>query len=228
MVIANLSIDPSLQRHTGYVPEILWRLSNNLNFSVQLTFALDRQWGAKRANGTWTGMVGELFEGRADVSSGALSISTERALAIDFTQPILLDKLTLTSKVRTNPSLNYWAYVQVFTPVGWMATIGLLLFLSLSYLFMQCCQGAPMHHERDKEPFGFLNAIGLVGTLQLQLSYPLLYTNRAVRILFLSTSLTCYLLYAGYTGLMTSEMTFMASPAKMDSLAVSCYPSQVM
>ena len=173
-------------------------------------------------------MVGELSMGKADVSTGALSISTERALDIDFTQPVLLDKFTLNSRIRTQPSLNYWAYVQVFTPVGWMTIFGLLLSLSFTYLIIQFCQSTPLQHDGDKEPFGFLNAIGLVGTLQLQLSYPLLYTNRAVRILFLSTSLTCYLLYAGYTGLMTSEMTFMASPAKMDSLAVSCYPSQVM
>ena len=221
IAIADLSLDPNLQRHTGFVPEILWRLATNLNFKIQLAFPADGQWGSKMDNGSWTGMVGDLFQKRADVSSGGISIITERALDIDFTQPILLDKITLTSQIRKQPSLNYWSYVQVFTPVGWGATMALLSVLGLSYLFIQYCQREPLQHEKDRETFGFLNSIGLVGTLQLQLAYPLLYESRSVKVLFLATSMTCYFLYASYTAVMTSEMTFIAPPAKLQSLAVS-------
>ena len=101
MVIADLSRDPSLQRHTGFIPEVIWRLSANLNFTVQLTFPPDGQWGSINESGIWTGMVGELKRGKADISSGALSIITQRAQVIDFTQPVLLDTITLTSQVRT-------------------------------------------------------------------------------------------------------------------------------
>ena len=99
IAISDLSLDPNLQRHTGFVPEVLWRLSANLNFNIQLMFPPDGQWGSMMDNGTWTGMVGQLVKGSADISTGGLSIITERARAIDFTQPVLLDTITLTSQV---------------------------------------------------------------------------------------------------------------------------------
>ena len=123
-------------------------------------------------------------------------------------------------QIRERPSLNYWAYVQVFTPVGWAATFCLLLALSITYLIIQFFHSESLKHSSDPESFGIMNSIGLVGTLQLQLTYPLRYSFCSLKILFLSTSMTCYFLYAGYTALMTSEMTYTAPPPKWESLAV--------
>ena len=60
---------PQLPRK--FVPKkflaIIFSLQNLLNFTYKLRPPPDRQWGAKRADGSWTGIIGELDEKRADI-----------------------------------------------------------------------------------------------------------------------------------------------------------------
>ena len=47
-----------------HLPFISSILQNLLNFTYKLRPPPDRQWGAKRADGSWTGIIGELDEKR--------------------------------------------------------------------------------------------------------------------------------------------------------------------
>ena len=40
---------------------------NLLNFTYSLKLPPDKQWGSKMANGSWTGIIGELLHQRADI-----------------------------------------------------------------------------------------------------------------------------------------------------------------
>ena len=56
-------------------------LQNKLNFKVDLIPSKDGSWGALKEDGSWTGMVGMVANGEADICGAALSFSSSRAQA---------------------------------------------------------------------------------------------------------------------------------------------------
>ena len=80
---------------SGIFFDVLVYLQNSLNFSTHLYKRSDNGWGYvyPQANGSLraTGMVGDLFFGRADLVVTSLSILYKRAIYIDFLIPIQND-----------------------------------------------------------------------------------------------------------------------------------------
>ena len=83
----------------GKFYDILISLQNLLNFTSNLNKRKDNGWGFvyPQANGSFhaTGMVGDLFFGRADLIVTSLSVLYQRALYIDYLIPIAPDTLGL-------------------------------------------------------------------------------------------------------------------------------------
>ena len=83
----------------GKFYDILTSLQNILNFTSNLNKRKDNGWGFvyPQPNGSFhaTGMVGDLFFGRADLIVTSLSLLYQRALYIDYSIPIVSDNLGL-------------------------------------------------------------------------------------------------------------------------------------
>ena len=62
-----IPIGPGTFTMTGMFAEVFFALQGVLNFTFTLTKSPDGQWGALQADGTWTGMVRELQDQRADI-----------------------------------------------------------------------------------------------------------------------------------------------------------------
>ena len=83
-------------RMHGCIPSIVSELRAALNFTTKYKNVEDRQYGSKNAStGAWSGLVGELEAGRADMTSSGLTVTLERAVAIDFTDRIIEDGRTV-------------------------------------------------------------------------------------------------------------------------------------
>ncbi len=101
----------STQQAWGLFPEVLYRLQDKLNFTMIHKWPEDRLWGSgmtesqlfirassiitsnsELPNGSWTGLMGMLVSGEADICSGGLNVSPRRAQFIDFTIRILNDR----------------------------------------------------------------------------------------------------------------------------------------
>ena len=70
-----------LENVTGYFIDVMKSLQYLLNFKVDLIPSTDGTWGAEKADGSWTGMVGMVISGEADICGAALSLSSARAKA---------------------------------------------------------------------------------------------------------------------------------------------------
>ena len=57
------------QLDEGIFVDIFKELSNLLNFTFTVTSPLDKQYGGKKSDGNWTGMVGQLVEKEVDVGN---------------------------------------------------------------------------------------------------------------------------------------------------------------
>jgi len=53
----------------------------------------EKSYGTEDKNGSWSGMVGEVFEKRADIGLNLFMFSRKRAAASDFFPPIFNTKL---------------------------------------------------------------------------------------------------------------------------------------
>ena len=65
--------------------EIRKHLQKMLNFTVIQRAPYDKQWGSLAKDGkTWNGMILELMNGELDIATSGLSITYDRALAVDY------------------------------------------------------------------------------------------------------------------------------------------------
>lgn len=69
----------------GIVVDIIHAMSVEMKFDFILYFQNDQNYGTN-VNGTWTGMMGDVMSGAADLMAGAVSITSERMETITFTE----------------------------------------------------------------------------------------------------------------------------------------------
>ena len=138
----------------GMFPEVFFALQYALNFSFVVTKPPDRQWGALQSDGTWSGMVRELQEGRADIGNldkkhsifflnykiiiilavTSFTVTRARSNVITFAQPIVQIYHALFIK---NPlgTFNFKAYFEPFKYMSWLF-VGLFCILAPTFLFV--------------------------------------------------------------------------------------------
>ena len=78
----------------GYLIDMLSQLEEDLMFDSYLYFINDNKYG-ETVNGTWVGMVGDLVAGKADLVLASLTINSQRAAVVDFTNPFLVGGMIL-------------------------------------------------------------------------------------------------------------------------------------
>uniref|UniRef100_A0A672IPK4 Glutamate receptor n=1 Tax=Salarias fasciatus TaxID=181472 RepID=A0A672IPK4_SALFA len=115
----------------GYCVDLLEKLAEDLGFEFDLYVVADGKYGARTRSG-WTGLVGDLLAGRADMAVTSFSINSARSRVIDFTSPFFSTSLGIL--VRTRDSA---APVGIFTwPLHWSMWVGVFLALHVTALFL--------------------------------------------------------------------------------------------
>ncbi|KAJ3591158.1 hypothetical protein NHX12_009105 [Muraenolepis orangiensis] len=77
------------ERYEGFCVDMLKELADILKFKYRIRLVADGHYGVPGANGTWTGMVGELISRKADLAVAGLTITAEREKVIDFSKPFM-------------------------------------------------------------------------------------------------------------------------------------------
>lgn len=71
----------------GYCIDLLEKLAEDMGFTFDLYIVGDGKYGALSGTGRWTGLVGDLLSGTADMAVTSFSINSARSRVIDFTSP---------------------------------------------------------------------------------------------------------------------------------------------
>ncbi|XP_050701452.1 probable glutamate receptor [Eriocheir sinensis] len=92
----------------------------------------DGQWGSLK-EGRWTGMVGDVVAGVADMALASLDITAERSEAVDFLLPVLDTRYKMVVKRPTNRDQMWGTYTKEFSGGVWavMGAMTVLLTLTL-------------------------------------------------------------------------------------------------
>ncbi|CAN7938246.1 unnamed protein product [Ixodes hexagonus] len=108
----------------GYCMDLLQSLSQKLNFTYTLYQVQDGQYGTfDFVNGSthkrWSGMVGDLVRGVADMIIAPLTITPERSMEIEFTKPFKYQGITILAK-KASPSSTLASFLQPFQKTLWI------------------------------------------------------------------------------------------------------------
>ncbi|XP_040044612.2 glutamate receptor ionotropic, kainate 5 isoform X3 [Gasterosteus aculeatus] len=119
------------ERYEGFCVDMLRELSHILRFSFTIKLVDDRVYGAPEPNGSWTGMVGELINRKADLAVAGFTITSEREKVIDFSKPFMTLGISILYRVNPSRKPGYFSFLDPFSPAVW-------LFMLLAYLAVSC------------------------------------------------------------------------------------------
>ncbi|XP_063063592.1 glutamate receptor ionotropic, kainate 4 [Engraulis encrasicolus] len=118
-------------RYEGFCVDMLCELADILKFKYRINLVGDGVYGVSGANGTWTGMVGELMTRKADLAVAGLTITAEREKVIDFSKPFMTLGISIMYRVHIGRRPGYFSFLDPFSPGVW-------LFMLLAYLAVSC------------------------------------------------------------------------------------------
>ncbi|XP_054476373.1 glutamate receptor ionotropic, kainate 4 [Anoplopoma fimbria] len=118
-------------RYEGFCVDMLKELADILKFKYRIRLVGDGLYGVPGANGTWTGMVGELISRKADLALAGLTITAEREKVIDFSKPFMTLGISIMYRVHLGRRPGYFSFLDPFSPGVW-------LFMLLAYLAVSC------------------------------------------------------------------------------------------
>ncbi|MBN3325717.1 GRIK5 protein, partial [Atractosteus spatula] len=118
-------------QYEGFCVDMLKELADILKFSYSIKLVDDGLYGAPEPNGSWTGMVGELINRKADLAVAGFTITAEREKVIDFSKPFMTLGISILYRVHLGRKPGYFSFLDPFSPAVW-------LFMLLAYLAVSC------------------------------------------------------------------------------------------
>ncbi|XP_016123340.1 glutamate receptor ionotropic, kainate 5-like [Sinocyclocheilus grahami] len=92
------------EQYEGFCVDMLRELADSLKFTFRIKLVDDGLYGAPEPNGSWTGMVGELINRKADLAVAAFTITSEREKVIDFSKPFMTLGISILYRVHITSS----------------------------------------------------------------------------------------------------------------------------
>ena len=86
------------ERFEGYIPDLLKLLSKHVGFRYRLGIVRDGQYGNRRPDDSWNGMIGEILRRQSYMAASPLFVTEQRARVVDFTMPFLDVQATILIK----------------------------------------------------------------------------------------------------------------------------------
>jgi hypothetical protein len=182
---------------------------------MNVTSPEDNIWGSmtELSNGTitWNGMVGQLSRREADICAGGLTITQERAQAIDYSLGLIEDTVSISM---INPALtgvstrqiNLMVFLGIFTKHAWLLILVVVITIS-------GCHAVTRLPIKDYLKLHYLT-VGFCGGfynffLDIMQRGPSIENVEGIsmKILALTSATTAYFLFSFYTGDLTASMT---------------------
>ncbi|GBM71811.1 hypothetical protein AVEN_260545-1 [Araneus ventricosus] len=174
----------------GAEGELLDILSSALKFSYELVQPKDKGWGNRKDDGNWTGKIGLVQRGEADLGMCEMILTEHRKTAVDYSYPYDTLQMVFASKAPSRiPQLL--AYVYPFSAELWYTLLALFLTIPFLWKVMFKCNVSVI------SLFGevFYTILGRAASVRLTKFHEhILLGTWVVAVSFLSRSYTAVLL----------------------------------
>ncbi|XP_031430128.1 glutamate receptor ionotropic, NMDA 3A [Clupea harengus] len=197
----------------GYCIDVLEKLAEDMHFEFDLYIVGDGKYGAWKG-GRWTGLVGDLLSGVADMAVSSFSINSARSRVIDFTSPFFSTSLGILVR-----SKDTAAPIGAFMwPLHWTMWVGIFVALHITALFLTLYEwnspfGMTPHGRNRVKVFSYSSALNLCYAIlfgrTVSSKTPKCWTGRFLMNLW---AIFCLLVLSSYTAnlaaVMVGEKTF--------------------
>ncbi len=204
----------------GFLPEVLRTIQSHMNFTVTNQRPQDEQWGVEMEyeNGTkyWTGLVGDLVAGRADLSISGLTIHADRGRAIDYTVGVLPESVTINigSHSLSTSNINTMAFIRVLSTETWFVFLSLAIVFGMCHCIIELIKNFTYTGSCHRS----ITVYGCIMIGMIFLKLPVKLGNwLSQKILFLMACVACLFVFEGYVGQLTAEMTVGTPKAHLKS-----------
>ena len=159
----------------GYCIDLLKMLISDLDLAVRLHVSQDGKYGSKNSTtGQWSGIIGELVRGDADIALADLSDTQERWKVVDFTESFMNTGIGVLVKVDRHHHRNKLAaFIAPFTVALW---IGIIIIIHVVLLCMWTLERLSPYGLREQrkldEDLKYTFSLGETGWYTLGLIFP--------------------------------------------------------
>ena len=200
----------------GVLIDILLRVQKQTGFTYDLYFVRDDKFGAIDANtGRWTGLIGDVERGEADVALATVTITEERARYVDFTAPymhIVLSFLVQRKRHTKLPFPDWISDMRLMKPFSsplWIICVVTFFAIALSVWFIEklkttTCASHRKIKSGDFLPFEFM-AYVFGNIFHVSLTRVLAKTH-SVPVLMVVVCFGALVLVSSYTANLTASL----------------------
>ena len=176
----------SWQCCSGVYIQILEKIVTALKVSFELYIVEDGGWGSQN-NGTWTGMINDVFVGKADLALAQLNVSPQRLRAVDFTQPCATKRDALGIVIRKKSKLNSlldWSSLQSVTITSFITLLAVTAVVLIVIFILENIAYRWQYNKSYSIRDSFSYVFGLLFQRDLGAALPRRWPGQVVAIFF--------------------------------------------
>uniref|UniRef100_A0A0F8C4Y3 Glutamate receptor n=1 Tax=Larimichthys crocea TaxID=215358 RepID=A0A0F8C4Y3_LARCR len=119
----------------GYCIDLISALAKNVGFAYKVHLVKDGRYGAVDSNGNWSGMIGEVIRGEADLAVAPLTVTATREHVVDMTTPFMQTGISFILHKDLASKENTFSLLSPFSTDMWVGILiaflltGLCIFL---------------------------------------------------------------------------------------------------
>ncbi|XP_042896248.1 glutamate receptor ionotropic, kainate 2-like [Parasteatoda tepidariorum] len=206
-------------RYEGFAMDLLEALSAKLRFTYEVHVVQEKNksnYGSQDAvTKEWSGMIGRVMRGEADLAIADFTITTSRLAVVDFTHPFMQTGIGILFKKPTEKVTSLFSFLSPFSGGVWVLVMAAYTFISISYFLvgrLSPYEWANPHPCRQNDQveenvFSLLNSMWFaIGSLMQQGSdiAPTAMSTRAVTSIWY---FFCLIMISSYTANLASFLT---------------------
>ncbi|CAL1526648.1 unnamed protein product [Lymnaea stagnalis] len=123
------------EKYSGYLVDLLNEVSRRAEFTYEFKQSSDGTIGANRPTG-WTGVIGDVISGKADIGATALTVTPQREEVVDFTKPFMSNSVNLLVQKPTWTDLGLGYLVRPFSADYWIMILVVLLLIGIVFFII--------------------------------------------------------------------------------------------
>ena len=142
--------------YEGYCIEFLEKLAATVGFEYEIVLSPDYQksgfeYGRKNPDGSWSGLIGDLYAGKTDIIVADLTMTSEREEDIDYVSPYFDQAGMSIVQRKKYKEQSIFKFLYVLKPEVWMGILGAVIATALLIWFLD--RFSPYSGRNNKEAY---------------------------------------------------------------------------
>ncbi|XP_062315667.1 glutamate receptor U1 [Osmerus eperlanus] len=194
----------------GYCIDLISELAKKLGFKYNIQLVKDGRYGTLTESGNWTGMIGEVARGEADLAVAPLTLTATREQVVEMTTPFMQTGISFLLRKDLASEESNFSFLTPFSSDMWVGMLIAFLLTGLCIFLVariSPCEWA--EPETDENSFTLLHSFWYItGALALQGAgpHPKSLSGRVISAawwVFAVLLLACY--FANFNSMLNSD-----------------------